>query len=280
MNLVMTIQVRNEEDIIAANIDFHLAQGVDFFIVTNNLSVDGTRDILKRYERRGVLRYLWQAEDIHAQGEWVTQMARLAATEHGADWVINSDADEFWLPDEGDLKALLAAVPDTVEAVEAERTNFVPLRRPPPDEPFWSAMVIREARSLSVLGEPLPTKVCHRAFAEIVVGNGNHSVRVGERELEPVRLPLAILHFPMRSYRQFADKIVKGGGALARNPKLGPETGGTWRHLRGLWLKGELEAFYHDAAVDEAAIEAGLADGTYLRDERLKSLLARLAGTA
>ena len=94
----MTLLVRNEEDIIRENIKFHLSQGVGFFIVTDNRSVDGTADILKEYEAKGILRYIYEDSNQFDQHIWVTQMAVMAYTELGANWVINNDADEFWWP--------------------------------------------------------------------------------------------------------------------------------------------------------------------------------------
>ena len=40
MRLVMTLKVRDEEDVIEDNLRFHGAMGVDFFIVMDNGSVD------------------------------------------------------------------------------------------------------------------------------------------------------------------------------------------------------------------------------------------------
>ena len=78
MKLVMTLLVRDEADIVSSNIDFHLNHGVDFIIATDNLSVDGTTDILRAYERHGVLHYIDETDDNYAQHRWVTHMARLA----------------------------------------------------------------------------------------------------------------------------------------------------------------------------------------------------------
>ena len=39
--LIMTLLVKNEVDIVRQNIVFHLRQGVDFIIATDNISVDG-----------------------------------------------------------------------------------------------------------------------------------------------------------------------------------------------------------------------------------------------
>ena len=84
MKLVMTLLVRDEEDVLRANLEFHREQGVDFFIVTDNKSEDSTPDIVKEYEARGLAKYIFEGDDDYNQWAWVTRMARLAAPRHGS----------------------------------------------------------------------------------------------------------------------------------------------------------------------------------------------------
>jgi len=263
MKLVMTLLVRDEEDIVADNLDFHLAQGVDEVIVTDNGSVDGTLEILRAYEARGLVRIIVEPTDDYSQGRWVTRMARIAATEHKADWVINNDADEFWWPREGTLRTLFEGLGGDVGAVVGHRTNFVP--RPEDDRPYWERMTLRERESLNPVGKPLPPKLAHRAHPEIVVVQGNHRIKGPDVGSEVDDGSIEILHFPMRSYAQFENKIVKGGRAYARNKELPEKTGRTWRRLYETWEQGGLPAHYEASVVAEAARQDLLED-TRLRD--------------
>src|SRR5436190_1624541 len=271
MKLVMTLLVRDEQDVVRENLDFHLAQGIDEVIVTDNGSEDATVEILREYEARGVLRVLLEQSDDYAQGRWVTRMARLAASEHGADWVINNDADEFWWPREGTLKSRLERLPAEVGLTVGHRMNFVP--RPEDGRPFWERMTLRERVSFNPLGKPLPPKVAHRAHPEITVAQGNHKIEgadLGERLDDG---SIEILHFPMRTYAQFENKIVKGGRAYARNRELPQRTGRTWRRLYETWEEGGLQAHYEEAvAVDEAGADL-------VEDTRLRDFLRELRGT-
>jgi glycosyltransferase involved in cell wall biosynthesis len=263
MKLVMTLLVRDEEDIVADNLDFHLAQGVDEVIVTDNGSVDGTLEILRAYEARGLVRIIVEPTDDYSQGRWVTRMARMAASEHKADWVINNDADEFWWPREGTLRTLFEGLGGDVGAVVGHRTNFVP--RPEDDRPYWERMTLRERESLNPVGKPLPPKLAHRAHPEIVVVQGNHRIKGPDVGSEVDDGSIEILHFPMRSYAQFENKIVKGGRAYARNKELPEKTGRTWRRLYETWEQGGLPAHYEASVVAEAARQDLLED-TRLRD--------------
>jgi hypothetical protein len=270
----MTLLVRDEEDILAANLDFHLRQGIDFFVVTDNLSTDGSRDIIEEYVRRGVAVCLRESNDDYSQFRWVTKMARMATLDYGADWVINNDADEFWAAKDvqGSVKEVLRAIPSNVESLMVMRSNFVPV-----DQDgigfFAERMTLCEREPRNTDGLPLPPKVCHRGFEDIEVAQGNHGVRRAGKPLTALPGPLRIMHFPLRSYRQFENKIINGGAAYARNMELSPDVGSTWRNLHEVWQRGGLRTRYIEMMLSAQEIESGLESGELFYDETVLNAL-------
>lgn len=276
MKIVMTLLVRDEEDIIGQNIEFHLNNGVDFLIVTDNLSEDGTRDILEAYRRLGVLHYIYEPEDNYAQSVWVTRMAKLGVRQFGADWVINNDADEFWWAEtKKDIKTVLQDVPDSFSGLNVRRHNFV-YRPHTGDAGFLKTMVYRETVSVNGLGNRLPPKVCHRALPDFQISQGNHDVFVGRDRLflgrTRLRLPvtdeLCIFHFPMRSSAQFRNKIEKGGAAYARGT-LSRRVGKVWKKLYKLHQRKGLEGYLDTQLYDDQRLHRALAKGELVEDQRL-----------
>ena len=267
MKLIMTLLVRDEVDIIRENIQFHLRMGVDFFIVTDNGSTDGTLEILEEFRAKGVLYLIQEPEDNYAQSEWVSRMARLAYSPYGADWVINNDADEFWWPATGDLKYELDRIPRDISVVSVTRHNFINVLE---RSGRWiEGMIFRETESKNSMGAPLPPKVCHRAFPNIKVSQGNHAVEFPTGLRLWQESSIEILHFPVRSYGQFANKIAKGGAAYARNS--GPLTQGTtWRLLYEKWCAGQLFLYFKEEGWNADRIAEGIKVGAVIKDTRLK----------
>src|SRR5207237_1213190 len=166
----MTVLVRDDEDIVEDHLVYHINRGVDFVVATDNKSVDGTRDVLERFRRLGYVEVIDEPDDTYDQWRWVTRMARRAAIEHRADWVIDSDADEFWWPKTGDLRSVLEAVPDRYGILAAPRVNLVPSNDVA--QPWYERMALRETTSRNSLGALLPPKVCHRGDPDVVVEQG------------------------------------------------------------------------------------------------------------
>lgn len=280
MKVVLTLLCRNEADIVASTVEFHLSRGVDFIIATDNGSTDGTTEILDGYQRQGVLRLLHEPSHTHDQAVWVSRMARIAAEEYAADWVIPCDADEFWWPRAGSFQAELARVPAEQMAIQVERFNFLP----PAEDiethlPFHQRQILRERRSLNSVGDPLLPKVCHRAHPGITVSDGNHDIYLnGQLQLCRRHEGLQILHFPVRSYRQFELKIRQGAQALASNPRLAPQIGITWRRLYSEHLlSGTLPDYYAALRPQPEALAASLASGELVEDRRLQQALVASA---
>jgi len=249
MKLIMTLVVRDEADILETQLRYHRVQGVDFFLVLDHRSLDNTREQLTAYEDKGWLKWFAIDQLQRDQGRWVTALAQRAYRDYGADWVINNDADEFWWVSQGNLKSYLAAVPTAYRLVYAPRVNFWAPNDQPAEAnaPFWKTMCLQQATPLNFLGEPLSGKICHRGEANIEVHHGNHSVAPMQPEdIAPpqAETALKILHFPIRNYPQFEQKIRNGGGSWVANPHLSEQVGKAKRQLYSDYLTGKLPNFY------------------------------------
>jgi hypothetical protein len=276
VRLVLTVLARDEADIIDAQIAFHLNAGVDFVIATDNASRDETTGVLEEYEREGCLRLIREPAEGLRQGEWVTRMARLAATELSADWVINSDADEFWWPRGGSLKEALEAVPARYGIVQAFWRSFVPR---PDDASFFADRMTARLSQQAPINDPTSfyrpvTKVAHRADPNVVVGRGNHGLVDSPLLPLPSWYPIEVLHFPLRSQAQWRRKVELQGVAFTEHI----ERAGTGYHLKGFdaLQSGSIEQQHESLVVDDEAIARGLADGTLAVDTRLRDALSAL----
>jgi hypothetical protein len=267
----MTLVVRDEADVVDSQISYHLNAGVDFVLATDHDSQDGTTEILESYERDGSLR-LFRARGEMLDSDWRTRMARLAATEYGADWVINTDADEFWLPRAGTLKELFRAIPDRIGVFWALTCHFVP--RPDDGGAFAERMTARFSAQAPLNDPTSPyrphAKVAHRGDADIVVWFGSH--RVVSKQLVPLPglHPADVFHFPFRNLEQYERKNVR----RARGDKpLG-------QYVKGLQARelGTIEDVYRRLVVDDEALARGVASGALVIDTRLRDALRSVAG--
>jgi Glycosyl transferase family 2 len=273
MKLVMTLLARDEADIVDAHVAYHLNAGVDFVLATAHRSRDGTAEILRSYEREGCLQVIREESERWDQIAWVTRMARAAAAELRADWVINSDADEFWWPRGGDLKQVLAEVPRAYGIVRAFWRNFVP--RPDDGSCFYERMTVRLAGGAPIndpTNQYRPTfKVVHRADPGVIVANGNHRLLQGP--VRPVRgwYPIELLHFPLRSFSQYERRY------RVISEVLGKDRRGDHTRVERARAAGRLAETYEALVVRGSGLERGLAEGHLAVDERLRDRLRALA---
>jgi hypothetical protein len=281
VKLVMTLLVRDEADIVDASIAYHLAAGVDAIVATDNASVDGTAAILARWERTGRVTVIREPETNYRQYAWVTRMARLAASELDADWVLHNDADQFWWPQTHSLKEVFASIPDEYGVLAAPKLNFLPPAANAPARSWEDAMTVREAIESPAPGVRRPAgtsiAIAHRADPDVTVGQGNHSLLDSPLQPTPPWYPIVLLHFPDRTYEQFERKVRNGGAAMAQGAKDLPErTGRHWKELYKTWCAGRLQEAWQARVSDSAEIRERLARGELVADHRLQKRLGEL----
>lgn len=191
MKLALCFTARDEQDIVETMIRWHVSQGVDLVLVEEAFSSDDTPHILDRLARElpVVVNHTRRSHAEQAQAMTELQAQAYAL---GADWVINSDADEFWVSRYGSLWHVFAAIPPDIGFVRAEIDEYASDQTLLPHHRSWS-------------GERLAPKVAHRPSPSVTVQFANVSVSgtlPGTRPLADLR----VLHWPLRSPEQAASK--------------------------------------------------------------------------
>jgi hypothetical protein len=271
--LAMTMMVRDEEDVLADNLDYHLGQGVDLVLVVDHGSSDATPEILAEYERTGHLRSYRVEERAYRQSARITELLRIAREEHQADWVIHGDADEFWMPAVGTLRDVFAAVPDRYGYLVVDRHDFVPTRDE--DGPFHQRMIVRHARSLNLRGYRLDPKVAQRPAAACAVAAGNHTLIDPQLPPAPDIGAVEILHFEMRGYQQFERKVLRNGEGHEAETDREPSVGIDQLTQLAAYRRGELPDYWRARLPDPEELEQQVEQGQMVVDRRLQRALGQ-----
>lgn len=217
--LGMSMMIRDEEDIIERNIRFHAAYGVDRFFIVNNASTDRTEDILLSLSKEYDIT-IFQNDDTegHLQGEWMTKINNTALAT-GCDWVVNNDADEFWLPLQGNT--LKYGLKRRDGSIRVERVNVLPIEGK--DSVYESNVVtfnsVNYNKALNFsqgyVNHNL-TNVMHKVMTNlhglIRVSGGNHGAKhiadaLARRRYTRYNENVRIYHYPIRTYEVFLKRM-------------------------------------------------------------------------
>jgi hypothetical protein len=236
--LIMTLLVKNEDDIVDETIKFHLNSGVDFIIATNNNSTDNTRNILLKYQERGVLELIDETAENFDQVKWVDRMIKLAINKYKADWIINVDADEFWYSRFGNLK-LAMPEPNHFNAVYINCLHICSNKND--SDKF--------AVPLNVKGHYQNNWKCfHTAKGYKLIAGGNHDIKMkfGYKKYFAT-LDVFVFHFWVRSYEQYEKKVLNTFEAIEKGVRDGVHSLDFGSHIRNhykLYQEGKLRDTY------------------------------------
>lgn len=284
MRVVGTMMVRDEVDIVAAMVEHHLAQGLDHLIVTDNASVDGTREVLEEYAAQGVIELHHDPVHRKQQHSVVTAMARRARTHFAADWVVNADADEFFVPVDKrlTLRDALEEIPVGLFAFTAEVHNMV---GPPAERGagigrlHWrDRRSVAELNRVGIHAQPTPNAL-HRGDSEVVVAQGNHFVSLPSRGQPAPELEIEVYHLPWRSWSQLERKVLNAGLGYAASPDLRPSKNHHGMADYRRYLQGRLRYAYLLRTPRIEDLESGEV-ASFERDNWLDSHLRALTGRA
>ena len=256
IKLIMTLVVRNEEEILEKHIRFHHAMGVDGFIVISHKSTDKTNEILEKLKKEGlVFEIIHKDTPNHQHSVWVKDMIRLAKNKYKADWIINSDADEFYYSKDLNLKTSILKysslgvnilIVDSIFVFPYNEENFL-LNEYFVTKPFQNFEIEQlglknDERFQEFTGSQGCTKVIHNTKDFKKVSDGNHFAEMRNKK-ETIPSNINLYHFHIRNYKGYENKVLRWIDSAQHMPE------GQGQHMKDMiqmYKKGTLKENYEN----------------------------------
>ena len=229
MTVVAISMVKDEADIVGTTVR-HMCEQVDAVIVADNLSTDGTRDILDALP----VTVVDDPEQGYYQSRKMTALAEMARVEFDATWVVPFDGDEWWYSPHGRIADVLEQHSSHV-ATAALYDHVATGADPDVDD------VVKRVGWRRRTPAPLP-KVAARCAPDLVIAQGNHDA-IYDTPTDRIDGLLVVRHFPYRSPEQMARKARNGAEAYAATD-LPEDAGAHWRAYHQLMVAHGDEAIH------------------------------------
>lgn len=211
--------VKDEADVVGFTIE-HLLGQVDHVYVADNLSTDGTWELLHTLPADCIS--ISRDEEVgYWQSRKTTDLA-MRALEEGHEWVVPCDADEWWVSQDGrTVKQTLEGLSPDVMVVTAPIYHYLPTSDDGSDGSPFERIGWR-LREHAVL-----PKVACRLRPELTILAGNHGANYDDQPFL-ISGGLIVRHYSWRSAEQYVRKIRNGAQAYAATD-LEAHTGSHWR---------------------------------------------------
>jgi len=222
MNIVAIISVRDEVELISANIDYHLSIGFKGVVVADILSSDGTSKKLENYYDNPKVTVVKAPSQDTEVFDWRKVLVEIAKKTYQPDFISHIDPDEFLYSPKFEN---LDSVAFTHDQLTINRFNCPSGL----EKDFVAPASMRDMDHLNVVRYPtpdvfnqknssdsaawlftqvMPKLICRSEKIERFIGGSHSAVDQFGQELQGITSSsFAFIHFPFTTYERFLRKV-------------------------------------------------------------------------
>ena len=278
MRIAANLNVLDEVEFIETCIQHLRSIGVDLIVLTDIGSIDGTADRLEKFAGDPDIRIIRIDREEDPWG-FPARMYKKTIAEFEVDRVLFLDADEFWIPKSGNIKAISSLA--EADALTVRRLN-VPLVKDRPPLPadlspagYGDLYVVANPMKNAVrrfkvepdlawiMTEVVPKMIINPRTVEGVV-TGTHKVVEKEGSTTTVVRPddLIIAHVPFSTADRFARKLdnIERSLTVFGHRLVGSEAW-HWRRWLELAKEGRIEEEFQRQVMTQEQFDAAISEG-------------------